>query len=386
MAELTSSIITIANVSLVVIEKTVRYIKDINLVNDLIKDLLDRLKDLHRLIKVVASTYRQAGPGDNTRASRFVGNTLLTCQGRMDKLKPLICELAALDSETWLQKLTVKRRLDRVKNEIKTVIENIRMDMKSMSVGMSCWSLNVATAHRRISETMVAQQAINVRAELENPAYEDASPIKRTFSEAATVFGRDPDLQLRRVSTAVSSHSRPSISSTSSGALQALSDRSNSIASATGSVPLEYKSDWEDFHFRVTKCGGNKERIQKIRNILECHSDGSTLVRSTDTCKRTPLHRAAQHGDINLARILVKFGADINALDSEPSSVLDMAVAGRHCSFVAFLLDQGVDQSAVLPCNLAKFKEMKRIIQFERQAVVKKRHTLSQTALSDIVT
>jgi hypothetical protein len=384
MADVTSSIITIANVSLVIIEKTVRYIKDINLVNDLIKDLLAELKALCRLIGVVTSTYKQTGPSDDSPASKFVGKTLSICQERMDRLKPLVIELAALESETWLQKFTAKRRLDRVRKEINSIMKNIRLDMDSMNIGMSCWSLDVASAHRRLSEA-AARQAVATRAAELDLTQEHTNPITRTLSEAPTVFGHDPNLQLRQMPTAISSCSRSSISSTSSTTLPALSDRSNSIASTAAAALVDCKSDWENFHFHITKCKGSKERIREIRDILEHHTDGATLAKSTDAWLRTPLHVAAQRGDVDLAQILVTFGADINAQDSEPSSVLDLAVAGRHRSFVSFLLDLGVDQSALLPQNTKKLSEMKRTIQFEKKAVQKKNRTLSNNIQSEIL-
>ncbi|KAH8725444.1 hypothetical protein GQ44DRAFT_615939 [Phaeosphaeriaceae sp. PMI808] len=367
MAELASSVITLANVSLVIIEKTVKYIKDINLVTDLIKDLLAQLKELHRLIRVVEFTYRQVGASDDSPSSRAVGKSLTTCQERMEKLKPLLFEMAALESETWLQKLAVRRRMDRVQKKIEFTIRDIRGDMKSMSFCMSCWSLDVASAHRRISEAIAAQQGLSIHTGTPAFADQEINPIQRSLSQAATVFGHDADLPIRRISTAVSSSSRPSISSTSSRAPPTLSDRSNSITSATEFSPINTKSGWEKFHFHIAKCGGDADRIRHIRQILQRHAEGSTLAKSTDTWDRTPLHVAAQFGDVELARILVSFGADIDARDSEPSSVLDMAVASRHRGFVAYLLDEGVDETAVLPRNMAGFKAMKRAIQFENQ-------------------
>jgi hypothetical protein len=367
MAELTSSIITIANVSLVIIEKTVRYIKEINLVNDLIKDLLAELKALYRLIGVVTSTYEQTGPSDDSPASRYVGKALLICQERMNRLKPLVIELAALESETWLQRFTVKRQLDRVRKNIESIMKSIRLNMDSMNILMSCWSLDVATAHRRLSEAIAAQQAATIHAEELGLAQEHTNIITRTISEAPTVVGHDPDLQLRQIATAVSSCSRSSISSSSSRGLPVLSDRSNSIASTAMSPSVGCKGDWEDFHRHITKCNGNRGYIQEIRNILQHHTDSSTLANSTDTWLRNPLHVAAQRGDVDLAQVLVTFGADINAQDSEPSSVLDLAVAGRHRSFVSFLVDQGVNEGALLPENMTRFSEMKRTIRFEKK-------------------
>jgi hypothetical protein len=370
MAELTSSVITIANVFLNIIEATVKYIKDIKLVNNVIKELLVELKRLYRLVGVVASTYREAGPSDNSLASRLVGRTLSTCQEHINRLEPLIGKLAALESETWLQRLTVKRQLDRVRREIDSIMRNIRQDMDSMGYGISCWTLSVTNTLRRLSETTAAQQAVVVPADVMNSAREDVHTMERSLSQAATVFDNDPDLQLRYVSTSMSSLSRLSIPSTSSRPQRASSDRSNSVASTTASTlaPADSESNWDDFHYYVVKCRGDKERIEQIRDILQRHSDGSTLAKSTDTWHRTPLHVAAQHGDVDLAQVLVTFGADVNAQDSELSSVLDMAIERKHRNFVAFLLDHGANDSAVLPSNIEVLGKMQRVIRFEKIA------------------
>jgi ankyrin repeat protein len=97
------------------------------------------------------------------------------------------------------------------------------------------------------------------------------------------------------------------------------------------------------------------------------------------------LHVAAQKGDVDLARTLVEFGADINAQDSEPSSVLDMAVAGGHRPFVAFLLDLNVVESKLQPQNAAKLKEMKRAIHLGKKNASKKSRTGSQASRSGVV-
>ena len=127
-------------------------------------------------------------------------------------------------------------------------------------------------------------------------------------------------------------------------------------------------SDWVDFHWQIKKCGNDTSRVDEVRTILQQHTEAPTLTTSTDGSQRTPLHLAAQRGNVQLGRILLDFGADINAKDSEPATVLDLAVINRNREFVAFLLDEGVDETLILDQNKDKFNEMKRIIAFSQNA------------------
>lgn len=141
MAEPVSSILTIVTVSLAAVRETTRYIQEVNVVNDLIQDLLKNLKDLHRLIKVVETTYKGAQCSGSSLSSQFVGRTLNACQERLSDVKPLVYELASRDSETWLQKVALKRRSDNAKKEIEKAIQEINTYMDHIRTGISCWSL-----------------------------------------------------------------------------------------------------------------------------------------------------------------------------------------------------------------------------------------------------
>ncbi|KAF2679258.1 hypothetical protein K458DRAFT_422472 [Lentithecium fluviatile CBS 122367] len=90
------------------------------------------------------------------------------------------------------------------------------------------------------------------------------------------------------------------------------------------------------------------------------------LVNTKDEYGRTPLCRAAQIGDLRLARTLVEFSADINARDSQPCSVLDHALANNRERLVTFLLEQGVDERKVLKQNTARLEEIKETMALRR--------------------
>lgn len=62
---------------------------------------------------------------------------------------------------------------------------------------------------------------------------------------------------------------------------------------------------------------------------------------------------------------MLEFDADINAKDTEPSTVLDHAVAKKQTGFVEFLLANGVDQTAILERNKLAFRQAKGAIEFQ---------------------
>ncbi|KAI8937907.1 hypothetical protein NX059_005591 [Plenodomus lindquistii] len=139
-----------------------------------------------------------------------------------------------------------------------------------------------------------------------------------------------------------------------------------SMNSAQSSTLPKVDGELGKFHWHVAKCNGDQARIDQVREILQRHSAASALTQSTDGAQRTPLHLAAQRGDVQLARTLLEFGADINAQDSEPATVLDAAVENSQRKFVAFLLEEGVDQTTLQARNRARFGELKRIIEFKK--------------------
>ena len=57
----------------------------------------------------------------------------------------------------------------------------------------------------------------------------------------------------------------------------------------------------------------------------------------------TPLHWAAQHGDKDLTRIFLKFGADPNAVDRDCLTALHWAASGGNKNCISQLLEAGAD-------------------------------------------
>ena len=118
------------------------------------------------------------------------------------------------------------------------------------------------------------------------------------------------------------------------------------------------------------KCGRKQERMQEIRAILQRHSDGVVLAKSTDPMNRTPLHSAALRGDVDLGWVLINdYQADVNAKDAKPNSILDLAVANRHANFVALLLQHNVNEDVISEKNVKSFIKMKRTINHKSRAM-----------------
>lgn len=122
-----------------------------------------------------------------------------------------------------------------------------------------------------------------------------------------------------------------------------------------------------DFHYQVRNCTGNADDLHTVKTILQRDPQ---LAMAPDGLGRTPLHIAAQYGNIELGRILLGCSADINAQDSEPASVLDFAVAHNQEHFVAFLLANGVTET-VLKQNRQRFEEIQYMLEEAKRAADK---------------
>lgn len=378
MAELAASVISIAHAVCMLIENTqkaIKYIEEIKSINEPIDKLLVQVKDLHGLIGMVESSCEKAETvlDSGSKSLRQVRKALVDCKGLLKDLKPIAHDLAALESVTWQQKYEVKRRLDRLKGKIETANNSIQWNMGRLNIGLHCINTDIHTemnATRRTSETTSEAQVMALPVEIQTAQEHNLPPLSRAFSDADTIFGPDPDLDLRTFPTSSSMSPRPSISSTMSHTPSIQYDRSDSVTSATELTPLTSKNDWKDFEFHIMKSVGRQGRMEELRAILRRHSDGVALARSTDTMDRTPLHSAALRGDVDLGTILInEYQADVNAKDAKPNSILDLAVANRKTDFVALLLKHSVNEGSISKKNESSFIKMKRTIKHKNRAL-----------------
>jgi ankyrin repeat protein len=69
-------------------------------------------------------------------------------------------------------------------------------------------------------------------------------------------------------------------------------------------------------------------------------------VAAQDECGLTPLHLASQQGHLNLARFLVKHGANAAAQDERGSTPLHLASQQGHLNLARFLVKHGASAVA----------------------------------------
>ncbi|KAF2265094.1 hypothetical protein CC78DRAFT_212356 [Lojkania enalia] len=369
MTEPVSNIVTLVTVSLAIIKATATFIQEAKVVDESIRKLLIILLDLRRLIKTVDSACRRATSREDD-PSHFVKDALTRCRSRLEEVQHMVENLASKSSRTFLQKVALNVRTNRSKKDIDDSIKDIERLMDQIHKGISCWNLHMTSIiDRRTSEALSVTQSNAGRFELPQIAEnESISPLARTWSEAETAYEYDMSVPHRLASS--STHNSISSTSTSSRLCQSRPSQNNS---AIADIKLvKENSDWVDFHYQIKVCDGNDARIDAIKAVLQQHSEGSMLANSRDASERSPLHWAAQRGDVKLAQILLGFSANINAKDSQPCSVLDLAVEHNQEAFVEFLLVRHVDETGISKQNSLRFEEMKQAIEWRKRKYEKR--------------
>ncbi|HVP58896.1 MAG TPA: ankyrin repeat domain-containing protein [bacterium] len=83
--------------------------------------------------------------------------------------------------------------------------------------------------------------------------------------------------------------------------------------------------------------------VARVKALLSNNPQLVDVPDETDQWKSLPLHLAATRGNIEIARLLLEAGADIECGDSDESTPLDNAAVNKHGDMVAFLLSKGAD-------------------------------------------
>jgi hypothetical protein len=126
MAEPVSSIITIATVGLALVRACKNYIDAVREVEDLVDRLLDKVTELHGVVRLLNSTYHEAEPGGTSEPSVLVRKKIALCRDRLRDIKPKISDLKARSTESFLDKASLKRKTDAVAKDIEFAIDDIR--------------------------------------------------------------------------------------------------------------------------------------------------------------------------------------------------------------------------------------------------------------------
>ncbi len=80
--------------------------------------------------------------------------------------------------------------------------------------------------------------------------------------------------------------------------------------------------------------------IEQLKRIL---SENPALVNSPDKDKMTPLHHAVDTGNLEAASLLIKMGADVNAVNFKKETPLHIAAYKGNADAVKLLLKHGAD-------------------------------------------
>jgi ankyrin repeat protein len=81
----------------------------------------------------------------------------------------------------------------------------------------------------------------------------------------------------------------------------------------------------------------------RVKELLKANPALATAPDEGDPYRSQPLHFAAIAGNVELARLLIEAGADVDCGDSDESTPLDNAAMHHHADMVAFLISKGAD-------------------------------------------
>jgi palmitoyltransferase len=106
---------------------------------------------------------------------------------------------------------------------------------------------------------------------------------------------------------------------------------------------IQHGADPRLVHPQDISCLHSVTRSSDFSAVLYILCQPDIVIDERDHMGLTPLHTAAQQGDEALTQVLLKFGADPNAVDHGDFTALHWAASGGHGSCISLLLEAGAD-------------------------------------------
>ncbi|KAG9190303.1 hypothetical protein G6011_08391 [Alternaria panax] len=125
MAELITSIITIVLLEATVVEECKTHINAVQQIDESVDRLLRKVTDLHRMVSFLNSKYQQAEPGGTSEPSILVHGKITPCRDSFQEIKPMILELKARSTETFVERVSLKQNMDTVAKDIEVAVDDI---------------------------------------------------------------------------------------------------------------------------------------------------------------------------------------------------------------------------------------------------------------------
>ncbi|KAF1978785.1 hypothetical protein BU23DRAFT_188440 [Bimuria novae-zelandiae CBS 107.79] len=371
MAEPASGIITLISASLIIIRETKRFIQE---TRDLDNELRRRTTQLDSLEQYVLAVERQCNSGLDLGEDvpRLINNSLLSLKPKLEELQNIVRDQASRGSDTLYKRLKTQIHMRFSQRDVDNAMQELlhyqSVMALSVNLGILQLAMNIDRRQSEASPTTPVFQSPFLTTDLSLPNGA-STPRNRTLSNDSTVY--EPLAAIERNPSVTTSASFQSQHSTDSSVLRTPSDERPSF-SLESQLPSQTDTSL-DLHYQINQARNDEARMRAVRKILNDRSDKDRIVEKKDQFGRTPLFTAVKMGDLQLVRALVhEFGADIDATDNRPSSVLEYALSlPRRDAIVELLIEQGADHTKVASKHRTALAEVKASMELRREQAEK---------------